>query len=98
MVRSQAADNEITLGGYIRNLPVSAIELKSSCFVAKNCGMPHRKLRVVRLTPIALALCEHCNGQFHSLKRGQEEAKAELMAQFDAHECVVKAHADPANE
>src|SRR6266487_3176046 len=26
--------------------------------------MPHRKLRVVRLTPIALALCEHCYGQF----------------------------------
>ena len=56
-------------------------------FVAKNCGMPHRKLRVVRLTPIALALCEHCNGQFHSRKWIQEEAKAELIEQFDVHEC-----------
>ena len=49
--------------------------------------MPHRKLRIVRLTPIALALCEHCNGQFHSRKCVQEEAKAELVAQFDVHQC-----------
>ena len=52
-----------------------------------NSGMPHRKLRIVRLTPIALALCEHCNGQFHSRKRIEEEAKAELAAQFDVHRC-----------
>jgi hypothetical protein len=48
--------------------------------------MPQRKLRVVRLTPIALAPCEHCHGQFHSRKRLQEEAKAELVKQFDVHE------------
>ncbi len=31
MVPSQAVDNEITFGDYGRNLPVSAIELKSPC-------------------------------------------------------------------
>ena len=61
-------------------------------------AMPHRKLRIIRLSPIALALCEHCNGQFHSRKWIQEEAKAELIEQFDVHECIVGAHADPANE
>ena len=50
-------------------------------------AMPHRKLRIIRLSPIALALCEHCNGQFHSRKRLQEEAKAELIEQFDIHQC-----------
>ena len=49
--------------------------------------MPPRKLRILRLTPIALALCEHCNAQFYSRKRVPEEAKAELIAQFDVHEC-----------
>ena len=34
-----------------------------------------------------MALCEHCNGQFHSRKRVEEEAKAELMAQSDVHHC-----------
>jgi len=67
-------------------------------FVAKNCAMPHRKLRVVRLTPIALALCEHCNGQFHSRKRLQEEAKAELVKQFDVHQCILKTHGDLVKE
>ena len=50
-------------------------------------AMPHRKLRIIRLSPIALALCEHCNGQFHSRKRLQEDAKAELIGQFDTHQC-----------
>ena len=50
-------------------------------------AMPHRKLRIVRLSPIALALCEHCNGQFHSRKRLQEDAKAELIEQFDVYRC-----------
>ena len=50
-------------------------------------AMPHRKLRIIRLSPIALALCENCNGQFHSRKRLQEDAKAELIGQFDVHQC-----------
>ena len=50
-------------------------------------AMPHRKLRIIRLSPLALALCEHCNGQFHSRKRLQEDAKAELIEQFDVHQC-----------
>jgi NMD protein affecting ribosome stability and mRNA decay len=49
--------------------------------------MPHRRLRIIRLRPIALALCEHCNAQFHSRKRVPEEAKAELIEQFDSHQC-----------
>ena len=49
--------------------------------------MPNRKLRIVRLTPVALGLCEHCNGQFHSLKPIENDAKAEIVAQFDVHQC-----------
>ena len=37
-------------------------------------------------------------GSQQDIKQAMEEAKAELMAQFDVHECIVKAHADPANE
>jgi hypothetical protein len=49
--------------------------------------MPNRKLRIVKLTPVALGLCEHCNGQFHSLKPSENDAKAEIAAQFDVHQC-----------
>jgi len=66
---------------------LSDIEQQWRYALVSNSGMPHRKLRIVRLTPIALGLCEHCNGQFHSRKRIEEEAKAELLAQFDVHRC-----------
>ena len=49
--------------------------------------MPHRKLRIVELKPVALGQCQHCNGQFHSLKPIEKDAKAEIVAQFDVHQC-----------
>jgi hypothetical protein len=37
-----------------------------------------RKLRIVKPTPPAIAICERCNAQFKG---------ADLEAQFDAHKC-----------
>ena len=70
------------------------------CIRGKLSDVPYRKLRIVRLTPVALALCEHCSGQFHSWKRVQDEAKAELVEQFDVHECQRRETpgADPPSE
>ena len=49
--------------------------------------MPKRDLRVVKRTPIALGICERCNLQFSSNQPAEDDAEAELWAQFDNHKC-----------
>jgi hypothetical protein len=49
--------------------------------------MQKRKLRFVKRTPIALGICERCNSQFRSSKPTEDDAEADMQAQFDAHKC-----------
>ena len=49
--------------------------------------MPERKLNIVKRTPIALAFCEACNMEFHSLRRVEEEAEEEMRGFFAEHIC-----------
>jgi len=37
--------------------------------------MPERKLKVIKRTPIALALCERCDAEFQSYERIEDEAE-----------------------
>lgn len=46
-----------------------------------------RTLRILKNTPIALAICEACNSQFHSRQPLEDDAEAEMTQAFDAHEC-----------
>src|SRR5438132_11670678 len=50
-------------------------------------AMPKRDLRVVKRTPIALGICERCNLQFSSNEPAEDDAEAEIWAQFDNHKC-----------
>ena len=49
--------------------------------------MLKRNLRLVKLTPIAIGVCERCNSQFQSSQALEYDAEAELWAAFDAHMC-----------
>jgi hypothetical protein len=63
--------------------------------------MPKRDLRVVKRAPIALGICERCNLQFTSDQPAEDDAEAELWAQFDNHKCryvgVQSEHSKPAS-
>ena len=63
--------------------------------------MPKRDLRVVKRTPIPLGICERCNLQFSSNQPAEDDAEAELWAQFDNHKCrsvgVQSEHSKPAS-
>lgn len=54
--------------------------------------MQERKLKIVKLTPIALARCERCNTIFESYQRVEDEAEREMKMLFDQHDC------DPSNK
>jgi hypothetical protein len=64
-------------------------------------AMPKRDLRVVKRAPIALGICERCNLQFTSDQPAEDDAEAELWAQFDNHKCryvgVQSEHSKPAS-
>ena len=49
--------------------------------------MAKRSLRIVKLTPIAIGICEFCNMQFKSHQSIEDNAEAELKTAFDAHCC-----------
>ncbi len=49
--------------------------------------MPERNLRIVKRTPIALAICESCNMQFHSKQPVEDNAEIDLKIQFSKHKC-----------
>ena len=49
--------------------------------------MPERSLRIVKLTPIAIGVCEACNMQFHSNQPIEESAETDLNIQFNKHKC-----------
>ena len=49
--------------------------------------MPTRTLRIVKLTPIAIGICEACNMQFHSKQPLEDNAEIELKIQFNKHKC-----------
>jgi hypothetical protein len=58
--------------------------------------MPKRDLRVIKHAPTALGICERCNLQFSSNQPAEEDAEAELWAQFDNHKCrFVDARPEP---
>jgi hypothetical protein len=49
--------------------------------------MPKRALRVIKRTPIALSVCEYCGFDFKSCEPTEDDAEADMTAQFDAHKC-----------
>ena len=51
--------------------------------------MQERKLKIVKLTPIALAICERCKTTFQSYRRVEDEAEREMTALFERHECEL---------
>ena len=46
-----------------------------------------RNLRIIKLTPIALGVCEACNMRFKSHQPIEDNAEAEMKAAFEAHAC-----------
>ena len=64
--------------------------------------MQKRNLQFVKRTPVAVGICERCNLQFSSDQPGQDDAEAEIWAQFDNHKCrsveVRPEHAKPASD
>jgi hypothetical protein len=55
-------------------------------------GMPKRKLKIIKLTPIAMSVCESCNMQFESRESVEDDAETEMKAEFHAHTCVTVPH------
>jgi hypothetical protein len=51
--------------------------------------MLERKLKIVKLTPIALACCERCKTTFESYQRVEDEAEREMKTLFEQHDCGV---------
>jgi hypothetical protein len=49
--------------------------------------MPKRNLRIVKRESIAIGVCERCNSQFKSTELSKDDARADVRAQFDAHDC-----------
>ncbi len=44
-------------------------------------------LRVVKLTPIAIAVCESCGKEVHSQEPLEDDALKAMHSLFDAHNC-----------
>jgi predicted nucleic acid-binding Zn ribbon protein len=49
-----------------------------------------RKLRIVKLTPIAIAVCESCGREFHSRLSLEDDALKEMEDLYAAHLCEAK--------
>jgi hypothetical protein len=56
----------------------------------QKANTPKRNLRIVKLTPIAIGVCERCNAQFKSSQPLEDDAEAEMRAAFDAHKCKLE--------
>jgi hypothetical protein len=50
--------------------------------------MLKRGLRIVKKTPVLMAVCERCASEFSSDLPAIDAAVAEIVAAFDAHKCV----------
>ena len=46
-----------------------------------------RKLRIVKLTPIALSFCESCKTEFKSTQAIEDDAENEMKKAFETHSC-----------
>lgn len=55
-----------------------------------SCAMRSRNLKIVKRTPIALAVCEACHMEFHSQQRVEDDAEKEMRRLFESHECADK--------
>jgi hypothetical protein len=51
--------------------------------------MPARNLRVVRLTFPMTGICEYCTQPFLSREENLDEARKQLLADFEAHTCKL---------
>ena len=51
-------------------------------------GIPKPNLKIIKLTPIALGICESCNMKFESLETLEDDAEIEMKTAFDAHTCL----------
>jgi hypothetical protein len=57
------------------------------CRLCETVPMPKRTLRIVKRTPIAIAICESCNMQFHSKQPVEDNSEIDLEIQFNKHKC-----------
>jgi hypothetical protein len=60
--------------------------------------MPKRNLKIVKLTPIAIGVCDACNMEFHSKQPLEDNAEIDLEIQFNKHTCKpldASQNADP---
>jgi hypothetical protein len=52
--------------------------------------MPIRRLRIIKIAPSpVIGICEHCSSEFKSSKAPGDDAKKEIAAAFDAHNCEL---------
>jgi len=49
--------------------------------------MVKRNFRIIKLTPIALGICESCNIRFQSHESIEDDAELEMRAAFGSHTC-----------
>jgi hypothetical protein len=58
---------------------------------AHSCGArklyPRRNLKIIKLTPIALGICESCNMRFQSHQPIEDDAEMEMRVAFGSHTC-----------
>ena len=73
------------------------IQRANFCRPMENYSMPYRNLRIVKLTPIAIGICEGCNCRFHSNEPVEDNAELEIQRQFDGHKCTRQAADRQAN-
>jgi hypothetical protein len=50
-------------------------------------SMPKRALKIIKLTPIALSMCEYCEAQFQSHQPIEQDAETEMRISFEKHKC-----------
>ncbi len=50
--------------------------------------MAKRKLRIVKMAPHFLGVCERCKAQFPSSRPVEAEARDEIAAAFGLHKCL----------
>jgi hypothetical protein len=51
--------------------------------------MRQRTLKILKRTPIAIAMCETCRMEFHSYAREEDEAEQEMQSLFESHSCEL---------
>jgi hypothetical protein len=63
-------------------------DIAEGCDLWEAVGMPTRNLKIVKLTPIAIGVCEFCDFHFHSSEPIEDSAERDIRRKFVDHECL----------